>query len=319
VEVRPARLLRSLAGPLGLVLLLAATVDAAAVRVPGTRVSLEPPPGFDPAGRFPGFQQPDTASSIMVTEIPGPFEKVSAGMTREGLASRGMTLIDSKPATVAGAAAGLLLHVHQQAGEVLFAKWMVAFGDESASVLVTATFPEALAETLEAPLRRAVLSVRLAREGPADPLEGLPFRVDPGPALKVASHVGSSLTLTPDGSSGPLAAGAPRCIVGLSLTEADLTDLRAFAEGQARRTATLRDVRVLRGRALRVDGREAWELEADATHATSGLPLRLYQVVVSEGRHYAMVLGMVEASRAAEYLPAFRHVAESFTRSAARP
>jgi hypothetical protein len=235
-------------------------------------------------------------------------------MNREGLASRGMTLLHSEPATIPGAAEGLLVHVHQQAGDVLFAKWMVVCGDESASVLVTATFPESLVETLEAPLRRAVLSTVLAREGPADAFEGLPFRVDPGPGLRIGSRMGNMLSLTPDGGSAPLAPGAPRCFVGLSVAEADLTDLRAFAEEHARRTVTLRGVQVLRGRPLRIDGLEAWELEADAKHAESGLPLRLYQVVLSEGRNYALIVGMVEASRAADYVPAFRHVAESFSR-----
>ena len=55
------------------------------------------------------------------------------------------------------------------------------------------------------------------------------------------------------------------------------------------------------------------------THWASGLPLRLYQVVISEGRDYVLIVGMVEASRASEYVPAFRHVAESFTRRSSHP
>ena len=82
---------------------------------------------------------------------------------------------------------------------------------------------------------------------------------------------------------------------------------------------TVRGVQVLRGRPLRIDGLEAWELEADATHSASGLPLRLYQVVISEGRDYVLIVGMVEASRASDYVPAFRHVAESFTRRSSHP
>jgi hypothetical protein len=319
VEVTLVRALRSFACLPALLFILAPVADAGAVRVPGTRVSLEPPAGFEPADRFPGFQRPDTASSIMVTEIPGPYEKVRGGMSGQGLASRGMTLLHSEPAAVPGAAEGLLVHVHQQAADTLFAKWMVVCGDGSASVLVTATFPESLAEALEAPLRRAVLSTVLAREGPADTFEGLPFRVDPGPGLRIASRMGNMLSLAPDGASAPLAPGVPRCFVGLSVDEADLTDLRAFAEDRARRTVTVRGVRVLRGRPRHIDGLEAWELEADATHSESGLPLRLYQVVLSEGRHHVLILGMVEASRAADYVPAFRHVAESFTRRPPRP
>jgi hypothetical protein len=48
------------------------------VRVPGTRVSLNPPPGFSPAHQFPGFQNGDIQSSIMVTELPGPASAMGA-------------------------------------------------------------------------------------------------------------------------------------------------------------------------------------------------------------------------------------------------
>lgn len=39
-----------------------------AVQVPGTRVSVVAPNGFEPAKHFPGFQQGDTGSSVMISK-----------------------------------------------------------------------------------------------------------------------------------------------------------------------------------------------------------------------------------------------------------
>lgn len=77
-------------------MLLCTESFGAAVRVPGTKVSLDPPKSFSVAEQFPGFGRPDLRASIMVTEIPGPSMEVQKGMTKEPLATKGMTLIESR-------------------------------------------------------------------------------------------------------------------------------------------------------------------------------------------------------------------------------
>ena len=47
--------------------------------VPGTSATLTPPDGFVEATRFPGFIKESTGSSIMISEIPGPYAEVTAG------------------------------------------------------------------------------------------------------------------------------------------------------------------------------------------------------------------------------------------------
>ena len=80
-------------------------VVAAPAPVPGTRVELEPPEGFTPSRRFPGFEHLAQGASIMVNEVPAGYAELRAGFTREGLASRGMRLIEMKDVAVAGAPA----------------------------------------------------------------------------------------------------------------------------------------------------------------------------------------------------------------------
>ena len=97
-------------GVTGAVLAIGGTnlVYANTIRVPGTKVRLEPPIGFSLADRFPGFQCAELGASIMVTEMPAPGKELMKGMTKAGLASRGMTLISSKTESLNGREALLL-------------------------------------------------------------------------------------------------------------------------------------------------------------------------------------------------------------------
>ena len=62
----------------------ASTGQALPVRVPGTSVTLDPPAGFTPADRFPGFQRVDMSASI---DAVGPVSSeihVFNSLTRSG-------------------------------------------------------------------------------------------------------------------------------------------------------------------------------------------------------------------------------------------
>ena len=81
---------------------VAHTSAFAADRIAGTKVALEPPPGFTAETQFPGFRNVETGATIMVTEIPGPIDRLRAGLTKSGLAGRGMTLHESSETKLGG-------------------------------------------------------------------------------------------------------------------------------------------------------------------------------------------------------------------------
>src|SRR5262245_50873456 len=188
--IRPGRMSggrpwRAVAVSAMLALIAAASAAyAVPVPVPGTRVYLDPPSGFIPAERFPGFQREEKGASIMVTELPGPAATMQKGMTAKLLATRGMTLIRSQTVKVDGNDA-LLLHVSQSAAGVSFLKWMLVAGDAKQTVMVVGAFPKAAGE-LSLPVRRAVLSTTWGAKRQIAPYEGLAFRVDATPALRLA-------------------------------------------------------------------------------------------------------------------------------------
>lgn len=299
----------------GIILAVVGSLPAGAdpVRVPGTSTSLQPPPGFSLADSFPGFRSAELQATIMVTELPVPAPALMEGMTREALASRGMTLLSSQSETIGGRQA-LLLHVAQAAAGTEYLKWMLVTGDDKAAVMVVGTFPKSAAGGVGASIRSAVLSTSWGTAGAGDPFEGLRFRVTPTDRLKLAGRVSNMLMLTESGSTGPLGPGEPLYVVGSSIGPAGSGDLKAFSEARARQTEQIEDLRNVMGREITLGGLAAYEILADARDVKTGTPLRLYQVIALDGDGYFIVQGLVGADRAAEMLPELRRVTESFRR-----
>lgn len=297
-----------------MILCAAAVTDAAAqlVDIAGVRVRLQPPEGFTPATRYPGFEHAASGSSIMVTEVAAPFRQLTAGFTAEGLASTGITLRASEPITVDGRE-GLLLSVTQTARGTEFEKWIAAFGTDSASVMVTGTYPASAAAEMREGMRLAVLSARL-REGPMDPFEGLSFRVTESPRLKIATRMANMIALNEAGSIANPQPGAAILVVGSSFSEADLADVEAFSRERIQQTATVSGISDVAGQPITIDGITGYELTANALSQRSSMPLRLYQVVLPEGRHYILVQGVVQADQADAFIPEFTAVARSLRR-----
>ena len=282
-------------------------------RVPGTHVTIEPPDGFSPAEQFPGFFRADIGASIMVTELPGPFGEVRKGMTKEGLAARGMIFLESQTVQVDGREA-FLLKVKQEAAGVEFLKWFLVAGDERGTTLVVGTFPSSSAKSLSAPVRLAVLSAAWDRQAKVDVFEGLLYRLEPTPKLKIANRMNNMILLTETGSPGPVGPGEPFYIAGNAVAQMDIPDLTAFSQARAVQTVNLSEVRNVSGRPIKIDGLDAYELLADATHKRTNTPIQLYQVIAPADGTFFIIQGFVEPARAVEFLAEFRRITDSFRR-----
>jgi hypothetical protein len=297
------------------ILLLSYAPFAQGVRVPGTSVALEPPAGFTPATRFTGFERADVQGSIMVTEIPGPFASVSAGMNASGLASRGMTLLSSAKRQVDGRPA-LLLSVTQAANGIEFMKWMLVTGDAKRTVMVVATFPKQAEAELSEQMRAAVLSTHSTVAAPTDAFEGLAFRVTPSATLKIAGRMNNMLMLTESGTMGPHGPDAAVFFVGTSVSTVSIADLKAFAATRAQQTTQLKGIRISRQAETTIGASPAHEIVADGTDAATGRSVTLYQIVVPDEGGYVVMQGLVASSRAATMVPEFRRIANSYRRGA---
>ena len=125
-------------------------------------VQLAPPDGFRNADTFTGLQQDESGSSIVVNVFKGPYAEISAGFTEQGLKGQGMMLVEKKGVSIGGEE-GILLKVKQTAYSIAFMKWILLFGNQEKTALVTATFPEESAGKASESLKKAVLSARWSR------------------------------------------------------------------------------------------------------------------------------------------------------------
>jgi hypothetical protein len=292
--------------------LLPTTARADAVAVSGTHVAIVPPPGFSKADLFPGFQKANEAS-IMITEMPqAPYDQVSAGMNKEGLLTKGMTLLTRQDVKY-GDRAGLLLSMSQTTRGTELLKWMGIFGGGDSTVLVVASYAKVLAKELGEPLRASVLSARWSGGAAPGHYDGLTFRVVESASLKIASRMGNLLLLTLAGRKGVVKPEEPMLVVGSAMYNMRLGDLRTFAEARIAKTAQAKDIRVVTGGEINVGGLPAYEIQATALNLKTDLPLALYQVIIRSPDTYYIAQGMVGEANAKKYLPELRQVARSLT------
>src|SRR5688572_25657735 len=319
ITVRALRVLRNdwrTASRLTLLLLVGSVlfeitpVAAQAVRVPGTSVSLIPPPGFSAAQQFPGFQNLDLQSSIVVTEMPAPVTVMTASANAEAFANKGMVFMGSKKVIVGGKEA-LLVRAVQGIGESEVLKWMLIGGDKKHTVMIVTTFPRSAVDAVNQPLVRSLLTASWNSESTGDPFEGLLYRVTSGPVLRIATRITHALLLTESGSMPRTRADEALYIVGNSVGQADLTDLKSFSESRARQAEKFKDVQVLSGRPIQLDGLDAYEILADVTDE-AGTRMNLYQVVARYSEGYFLIQGLITAARATEMLPEFKRVTATF-------
>lgn len=282
------------------------------VRVPGTKVSLTPPAGFVASDRFAGFQNAETGSSIVITEMPAPASQLRASLSAANLQARGMTLKGSEPVTI-GKQKTDLIAVTQIANGIVFEKWMVVTGDASNAVLLVATYPQSLAGRLGAPLRAAVLSASWNPALKVDRFEGLPFRIRETAELKIENRMQNMLLIGKPGDPKARTAADPIVVVGPAHSPTPIGNLERLARQRIAQTEQIRDLTNVQGHPATIAGRSAYELTASAKDRKTGAPMAVYQAAVVDGNSYYLLIGLVGEAGAARYLPQFKSIAESLT------
>jgi hypothetical protein len=293
---------------------LSAGSAAGADRVPGTAVTLTPPAGFSPATRFEGFENNESGAAISITEAWGSVRPLLNGMTVPKLAAQGMELVSFTEMTVAGGPA-VLVHMIRKGAVVEFESWMLVRWKDARAVILVGTFDRTSPDSVRETVKSALLAATWDPSQLVDITENLPFRISETAELKIARRVGHVLTLTNEGSWDVVVGEGPLLNVERSIDEEDLSHLQAFARQRVRQTAQIIGVRDIQGEMVEVaDGLPAYELQASARDRISRAPLRVYQLLIADGRRYFLVQGLIGPSQAERFVPQFREVARSLRR-----
>lgn len=288
--------------------LLASMMLAQPASVPGTRVSLVPPPGMQAASRFAGFESTAEEVNIMVVELAAPRAEAVAGFRdAEKLKGQRMELLGVDQMKLGGATVELFRLKQRHAGSYYF-KYVLALGDQPISIL-TAMAEEDVHEKWK-PLLLAALGTVVIGEKKGS-IVG--FSLEAAGDLKEARAVSNQMLFTPGGTIPVKDRRGPMFLGTRSLTPVPVASLAEFAETRARALNGAESLTVVSSKALTLAGLEGHELVARANDAKPETAMLLYEVVLREkSGGYYLLIGMAPAEQSDALLPLFRKMANSF-------
>jgi hypothetical protein len=284
-------------------------------KIPGTAVQLALPEGFQPSQNFPGFEQPDTGASVLVTELPIPKDKALQVLEQfssaSALKTRGMRLIESQPISISGIPGKLLLLSQSNRG-IAFLKWVVVATAGDRTLIVTTSFPESESARLKEPLRRNIMSLTWTPSQPVSQLEGLPFTFKLAGDLQVSERVSNMVMLSQNGMKPPIPDSQPVMVLGAALDTVRIPNLEKFSRMRLKAIPQVQRLAETSGSAKTISGHPAFELVALGYDLKTNTPLTVYQVIITANQTYYIVQGFMPTTKAQTYLPIFRSVADSF-------
>jgi hypothetical protein len=288
------------------------------VDFPEVGLAIPQPSGFTKATSFYGFEQTDTSSSVMLSKIPGPFAAVTKGFDKSTLATRGIDLI-SKQSVKIDNQQGFLLKVSQSAYGQKFLKWILVFGNDRDTKIVTATFPIEIAPKLSDNLKKVILAVAPSKIAAPD-VSSLPFTVTAVEGLVRVTKItafGKAAAFTKDGNMPSSSVITdPLLIVTPSLGAVPVGDQKSFAQQRLSNYPQIEIEKVTATNEVSIDNLPGWEITAAARDLKTKAPLKIYQVMLfPKSGGYTLIVGMVGDKQAELYLPKFKAVALTYRHS----
>lgn len=258
------------------------------IKVSGTKCSLIPPTGFVAATSFSGFQNTETGSSIMINELPAPYQSIVEGFTKEALKTRGMTLI-SKETIDFNNSKATLINLTQPANGTTYIKQMLIFGDTKGTILVNGIYPET-AKDIEAKIKEALLSTVYSAAQSDNPLDVAAFTVDiKGTDFKLVKYISGSLLYSTDGK---LPTENPTLIVGNSIAKVPTQNQKKYAEERLKKLPGGENNVIKEINEITIDNLTGYEIIADGK-TKEDKPELVYQVMLfnDKGDYYIIEIG----------------------------
>jgi hypothetical protein len=280
----------------------------------GSRMGFVPPPGFEISKRFPGFENSETRSSMVVAMLPQQaYAELEASMTTEALKKQGITEEKRQTLTLANGKALLVSGSEQENGQK-FHKWMFLGQLPEGAALVAVLVPESALKTYSDDVIRASLATLAVRA--SVPLEEqialIPFKLTDLSGLRpIRVLSGAGVVLTDGERDSPTPGDQPIFIamIGQGGPE-QATDRANFARNLFTGLGDFKDVRIISGDMLRLGGGNlaTHELQAEAKEAFTDTPMKIVQWVRFGSGIFIRMVGMARADQWSAAFPRFRAV-----------
>ncbi|WP_029351702.1 hypothetical protein [Bosea sp. 117] len=280
--------------------LLAAAPAVADPVFPGDgTVGMTPPPGMGESPAVRGFEDREAKASILIVEMPAAaYGQITAGLTNESLAEKGVTIEKRRDVTLSDGSKGLLLAGFQTVGAGAIKKWIFVAGGKQSTGLVTAQMPEeASARYSDAAIEKSLESV-VFRAPPSNEelLAKLPFRVTEAEGYRVLKVLGSTALMMTKGPSDVIeGTDQPYFIVILAPGEVRDDERESIAKRAISSVPGVREMKIERGGPLRVGGQPGFELIANGTDLKTGKPMKVAQWLRFGRTSFVRIVGVVPA------------------------
>jgi hypothetical protein len=282
----------------------------------GSRMGFVPPPGFVASKRFPGFENPDARSSIvMATLPPHAYADLEASMSAEALKKQGITEDKRETLTLASGKAVLVMGNEQENGQK-FRKWILLAQLPEGVALVAVLVPESALKAYPDDIIRASLSSLAVRATvPLDEQIALvPFKLNDLSGLRPVRVLGNTGVVLTDGTKdAPTPNDQPMFAVMIGQGGPEQASDRAnFARNLFAGLSDVKDVHIINGSGdmLRLGSGTlvTHELQAEAKEAFSDTPMKLVQWVRFGSGTFIRMLGIARADQWSAAYPHFRAV-----------
>ena len=277
------------------------------IKVAGTKCSMIPPSGFVAATTFSGFQNAETGASIMINELPAPYQTLVDGFTEESLKSRGMTLIKKQTIDFKGSKA-TLISLTQSANGTTYLKQMLVFGNAKGTVLVNGIYPGASKE-IEAQIKQALISTVYNISQNENPLEAATFTIDiKDTDFKLIKYMSGNLLYSTDGK---IPTEKPTLIVGNSIAKISSQNQKKYSEERLKKLPR-GELNVIKEiNEITIDNLKGFEIIANGKTKDDKAEL-VYQVMLfNENGDYYIIIGQTK-EEFDKYLQSFKKVAKTF-------
>lgn len=277
--------------------------------VPGTKLSLIPPKGFEPVSNFNGFQNTSNGASIMLIELPAPYNTIVTSFTADGLKNKGMTLIEKKEVIHQGAKA-TFFKVSQPANGITYLKQMLLFGDDTKTVMVNGIYPEQ-SKAIEEDLRISLMSTLYNESQSASPEETAPFKIDvSGTDFKFSKSLTGSLLYSTDGN---IPTNGPFLMVGSSFSKVPAGNHKQYSLERLKKLPGGDAVVVREVKDIEIGGLKGYEIVADSK-TKEGRPELIYQVMLYDAAGDYFIFVGAAKEEFEKRLQDFKYVAKTFKR-----
>lgn len=281
------------------------------VTIPGTKISMFPPKGFDVAKDFKGFRNSETGSSIMITTIPGNVKTNLLGFTKQALLNSGIFLIATDNFIINGFTA-VLIKAKQVAYQSSYLKWMLIIGNEKETYLINGAYLEKLEKTESKIIFNSIMSTVFQPEKLVSAANGFPFELNiKNTKLKASKLITSAAIFTTDGLVPTKAKDKTALTASAMLLPVKVNDYKKYCINSIKQYSSIIEVPEKNIMAVTIDNITGYEIFANGINKLHGKTEMIYQIILFDGEMSYSIVG-IAIEDFDENLKLFQSISKTF-------